>query len=128
MGKRKNPETSLEAYRALDPIKVSQTMIKISDALKVIGEGNFEDIAAAAGMPEPKVWKRLIDCVRGELIHATGETKPTVHGNKSNIFAPGPSPERVKRKERVLKGKTISDFSKALNQVKQSIHSQESLF
>jgi hypothetical protein len=90
MGKRKNPETSLEAYRNLNPIKVSQTMLKISEALKTIGKGNYEDISRASGMPEAKVWKRLIDCVRGELIHATGETKPTVHGNKSNIFAPGP--------------------------------------
>lgn len=128
MGKRKNPETSLEAYRNLDPIQVSQTMIKIADALKKIGKGNFEDIALAAGMPEAKVWKRLIDCVRGELIHATGETKLTVHNNKSNIFAPGPSTERIKRKERVMKGASVADHSRAIKKLSQPIPAPQRLF
>jgi len=55
MPKRVNPSTSLEAYANLDPIKVSQTMLKISEALKTIGKGNYEDISRASGMPESKV-------------------------------------------------------------------------
>jgi len=111
------PETSLEAYRNLDPIKVSQTMIKISETLKVIGKGNYEDIAVASGMPEAKVWKRLIDCIRAGLIHRLDETKKTAHGNKSYLYAPGPATQLQKKTERVMKGKTVADHSRDIQKI-----------
>jgi hypothetical protein len=127
--KRKNPSTSLEAHARLDPIKVSQTMTKITDTLKSIGKGNYEDISAAAQMPEAKCWKRLIDCVRAGLIHRTDAIKMTKNGYKSYLYAPGGTPEPVKKKERVMRGKSVVDYSKSiLNQPKQSIHTQDQLF
>jgi hypothetical protein len=121
MPKRKNPDTSLEAYRTLDPIRVSQTMTKIAETLKVIGKGNYEQIATAAGMTEAKCWKRLIDCVRAGLIHRTEETTLTRNGKKSYLYAPGPQPAEPPKSEKSLPGKTISDYSKA-------ILNQQSLF
>lgn len=126
--KRKNPETSLEAYKKLDPIRVSQTMNKIAQALVIIGKGNYEMIAEAAGMAEQKCWKRLIDCVRAGLIHRTDETKITKSGCKSYMYAIGPASQVANKRERVLKGRTVQDFSKAINQAKQSASSLERLF
>jgi len=122
------PETSLEAYRNLDPIKVSQTMIKISETLKVIGKGNYEDIASASGMPEAKVWKRLIDCIRAGLIHRLDETKKTAHGNKSYLYAHGPATQLQKKTERVMKGKTVAEYSLDIQEIQKTTFKQQTLF
>lgn len=126
--KRKNPQTSLDAYNSIDPIKVSQTMQKISDALIAIKKGNYEMIAEQAGMPEQKTWKRLIDCVRAKLIHRTEETKLTKNGYKSYLFAPGPASEEVEKKKKVMKGPTVQQFSKAINQLHLNNQNIERLF
>jgi hypothetical protein len=128
MGTRKNPETSLEAYRGLDPQRMNQTYRAIVDALLVIGKGNYETIAVQAEMPEAKIWKRMGEAAKMGLIHNTGETIKTKNGYKSYLFAIGPAPETVQKKQRVMKGKTVSDFSKAIKQVSQTIHKQDSLF
>lgn len=128
MPKRKNPPTSLEAHSRLDPIKVSQTMIKIKETLESLGKGNYEMIAETSGMPEAKTWKRLIDCVRAGLIHRTEEIKMTKNGYKSYLYAPGKGPE-VEKKKRVMKGPTVADFSKSiLNQPKPSPTTVKRLF
>lgn len=127
--KRKNPITSLEAHAKLNPIKVSQTMTKIAQTLEAIGKGNYEDISEASGMPQAKTWKRLIDCVRAGLIHRTDEIKMTKNGYKSYLYALGGTPEPAKKKEKVMKGKSVSDFSKAiLNQAKPNSRVVEKLF
>lgn len=128
MKNKKIAATSREAYESLNPVKVHQTHINIVKALESLGSGNYEAIAARMEVPEQRVWKRLSECVRSNLIHNTGTTTLTKNGCKSYVFAPGPPTEPVKKKERVMKGKTISDYSKALNQAKQSPITIERLF
>jgi hypothetical protein len=128
MGKRKNPDTSNDAYHNLDPIRVSKTMTKITEALKVIGKGNFEDIALAAGMAEQKVWKRLIDCVRAGLIHRLDEKKKTKQNNNSYLYAPGPATQLRQKRERVMKGKTVADHSRDIQEIQKTIFKQPTLF
>jgi hypothetical protein len=129
MSKRPNqPATSRAAFHSLDPERLRATYKKIYDALLVIGEGNYEQISAAAGEKEEKIWKRLKESCEKGLIHNTGKTVMTKNNRMSYVFALGPSPEPIKKKERVMSGKTISDFSKAINQVSPSIKIQESLF
>lgn len=122
--KRARVETSIEAYKKLDPVRVSQTMQKIADALGVIGKGNYEMIAIAAGLKQSQAWKRLIDCVRAGLIHRLDETMLTKDGCKSYLYAPGPANQVQAKKERVMKGKTVSQFSKDIL----NIHNQNRLF
>jgi predicted transcriptional regulator len=129
MSKRKNPDTSLEAYRSLDPIKISQIMIKISEAVKVLGKANYEMVASHLGMKEERVWKRFIDCVRANLIHRTDETRQTKQNRKSYLYAPGPSTETIQREQKVMKGKTVADHSRAIKKLSQPILNQpERLF
>lgn len=112
--KRKQIDTSRAAFDSLNPITISIRMQKIADGLKAIGKGNYEQIAIAAGLREDQVWKRLIDCMKAGLIHRTEEKRKTKDNRDSYVFAPGPATQIAARKERVMKGKTISDFSKKL--------------
>lgn len=129
MPKRIQPDTSMDAYLSLDKVKITQTHLAITKALEAIGKGNYEMIAKHMGVPYQKVWKRLKEAVDAKLIHNTGEWVKTEGGYKSYMFAAGPATETVKKKERVMKGKTVSQFSKAiLNQPKQSPHTIERLF
>lgn len=114
MTKRKNPDTSLDAYKSLDPIKISLRMQKIADGLNTIGKGNYEQIALAACLREDQVWKRIIDCIRAGLIHRTQEKRKTKDNRDSYVFAPGPATQIAAKKERVMKGPSVSDFSKKL--------------
>lgn len=128
MGIRKINENSQSAYKSLDPIRISWMHQKIVDALGVIRKGNYEQIAAQIGEPEKRVWKRLNEVVKAGLIHNTGENILTKDKCKSSVYALRPSPESVTKKKRVMKGPAVQDFSRAINQVQQSIHSQKSLF
>lgn len=123
---KKIPETSLEAYRSLNPVKVSETQGKIAAAVQSLGRGNYELIAAYLNEPEGKIWKRIGECVKLGLIHKTGETKQTKNGCKSYLYFPGPSSEPIKKKERVMKGKTVADYSRSIQQVHPIL--QQSLF
>jgi len=126
--KRKNPDTSVAAYHSLDPAKIRKTYQDIMKALESLGKGNYEQISDWLNVDPAKIWKRTSEMVRLGLIHRT-ESKILTRSKKfSYQYALGPSPEPVKRKERVMKGKTVSDFSKALIQPKQSSRTQESLF
>jgi len=74
MGK-KQPETSLEAYRSLEPEKMQQIYKDIMGALSVIGEGTFEDIAANLKIDKSRVWKRLSEMGKLGMIFNTGRKK-----------------------------------------------------
>jgi predicted transcriptional regulator len=127
--KRKNPETSNEAYRSLDPMKINETHGRILDGLKSIGSGTYEDLANFLSLENQRVWRRLSELHRGGLIHRTGERKIMKSGRQGFVWVPGSATEPVKKKERVLKGKTVVDFSKSiLKQAKLNQQNQERLF
>lgn len=129
MSKRKNPATSLEAYRSLDPDLLVGLRKKIYKALVEIGTGNYEDMAIKADIEPVQCWKRISELHKDGLIHRTGERKVLSSGRMGFVWAPGGTPEPMKKKERVLKGKTVADFSKAiLNQPIPSKKVEENLF
>ncbi len=85
---RKNPETSLEAYqRIMHPGVRETTYKKIIQALKVIGEGNYEKIAAAAFEKESRIWKRLGELRNMGVIIDTGKRTLTKDNNNSMVYA-----------------------------------------
>lgn len=113
MAKRKQPETSLDAYHSLDPVKISDIHQKILNALSVIGEGTFEDISRQLKVPKERVWKRLSELGRMSLIHRPGIKKQLKSGSQGYVWALTEL-GKLKVTERVLEGDTISDFSKKL--------------
>lgn len=119
MTKRKNPETSNEAYRQLKHERVRETYQKILFALSIIKEGNFEDISKQAGLKPEVVWKRLSELHADGKIYRPGNKKPLRSGRLGYtwmLIQPGIAPAKVV--EMALPGKTISDYSKELIQQK----------
>src|ERR1700743_3079696 len=120
MSKYKKQQTSLAAYKSLYPAKLSKMHNLIIEALTFLGEGNYEGIASYLKLPEEKVWKRLNECVKLGAIHNTGRTIMTKNNRISYLYGIGPG-HGLPKKEKSPRGKTVSDFSKAiLNQPKLS--------
>jgi len=80
MPERKNPETSNEAWRSITTADLNDIYKKIIDALNVLGEGTFEEIAAVAMVDKSRVWKRLSEMQRMELCYRPGKKKKLKSG------------------------------------------------
>lgn len=123
MPERKLPETSLAAYRSLDPVRITKTYQIILDALKVIGTGNYEAIAKQATVNESRIWKRLSEMESAGLIYKPGTTVTTKSGRQSfqySICNPN-EPKIEKKTEKVLKGKSVSDYSKTISSIQANL-------
>lgn len=126
--KRKNPSTSIDAYRALDPEKISQTHQKIINALGALGKGHYEDLAKKAGIKPDSCWKRLSELRTAGLIHRTEERKKLKSGSQGSVWILTDA-GKSKTTESILPGKSVADFSKAiLNQPKPNQTVVEKLF
>lgn len=129
MSKRKVVATSREALASLDPTQLVGLRKKILNTLISIGAGHYEDIAMAANITSAQCWKRLSELEKFGMIHRTGERKMLSSKRMGFVWAPGGTPEPVKKKERVMRGKSVADYSKAiLNQPKPSQNVSERLF
>jgi predicted transcriptional regulator len=92
--KRKNPETSIEAYRSLDVRRLNETYRQILVALDSLREATFEEIAAFIGCSPAKVWKRLSELNRTELIHRPGNKKALKSGKMGYTWRKGKAEEK----------------------------------
>lgn len=120
MAKAKYPETSQEAFRALNPVKVSEIHQQILWGLKMIGSGHYEDISYAIKRPKEKVWRRLKELEDGKLIYRDGTKKLLSTGRNAMVWRlveKEGTPEKVT--EKALPGKGVADYSrKILGQTK----------
>ena len=128
MGKRNNPQTSTDAYKSLDPNNIREMYKKIVSAITDIGPSTYEQIAVHLNEKPERVWKRLSEMGQINLIHRPGDRRIMASGRCGFVWAIGPSPETTTKKKMVMKGPAVQDFSRAINQVKQSIHTQDQLF
>src|SRR4051812_29735498 len=117
MPKRKSIETSLEAYRSLDPIRLSQLQQDIVRAVTALGEANYEAIASFLMLKPEKVWKRLSETERKGLIYKPGNKIFTKNGCWSYTYKAtqaGQSSELVT--ERFPVGKSSNEYAKQIIQ------------
>jgi predicted transcriptional regulator len=114
MGKRKIISTSQDAYKSLQPEKIAKMYLNIVKALEEGGPMTYEGIAAHLGEKPERVWKRMSEAHRLGLVHRTGERKTMKSGRQGFIWAAGGTPEPTKKRERVMKGKTVAQFAKAI--------------
>jgi DNA-binding Lrp family transcriptional regulator len=114
MRKSNVSETSKEAFKKLDPLRVAGTYFKIIDALKIIKEGNFEQIALQADLKPEKVWKRLSELERSEIIYKPGLKVPTKNGANSYVYRLCGDGGVKSEIEKPIYGKSVSDYSKEL--------------
>jgi|ERR1700744_3963815 len=117
MSKIKQPQTSVDAYKSLDPEKIAKIYLQIVWALGSIGPATYEGIAEYLKVEPVKIWKRMSEAHRLGLIHRTGNRMFMKSGRQGFVWAAGKGEEdSVKKKHRVLKGPTVSEYSKAILQ------------
>lgn len=86
MPERKIVETSLEAWRSLTNEEISNTHAQILEALNVLGKGTFEDVAVYCKCSRDKIWKRMSELHRMELIYRNGEKKKLKSGRNGYVW------------------------------------------
>ncbi len=127
MSKKRPPQTSVDAFRSLDPEKISQTHQKIINALALIHKGHFEDIAAKAKINPSSCWKRLSELREKGLIERTTERKNLSSGSQGSVWKLTEKGRQAVT-EGVLPGKSVADFARALIQPQISPLLQQKLF
>lgn len=130
MAKRKLPETSLAAFKSLQSEEMIKTYNDILAALSVLGEGTTEDVAKLMKCHPSKVWRRFSELhEKFKLIHRPGTQRVLKSGRKGYTWKLNPEVEPlIATVDRVLPGKTVSDYSKAFNQPVLSKIVQQQLF
>lgn len=82
MRKSKTPDTSLDAYKSLNPDDIRSIYARIKWALSNIGEGTWEDIGKILNEKDSKIWRRLSEMERLEIIYRTENKKVLSSGRK----------------------------------------------
>jgi hypothetical protein len=81
------PETSLEAYKALTPEKLSADYAKIINGLKVLGTATYEQLSDFNGCREPNIIsRRMCELERKQLIFKTGEKRLTKRRRNAFVY------------------------------------------
>lgn len=130
MAKRKLPDTSLEAFRALQSEEMIKTYNDILATLSVLGESTFEEIAKFLKCKPDKIWRRMSELhEKYKLIHRPGTKRVLKSGRKGYTWKLNPEVEPlIATVDRILPGKTVSEYSKAFNQPVLSNNTIERLF
>jgi hypothetical protein len=114
MGRCNPVETSREAFASLKPCEIKETYDGILNALSIIKEGTFEDIAKAMKCKPDKIWKRLSELhEKYGLIFRPGNKRVLKSGRPGftwRLTIEGE--ENVKITDTALPGKSVSDYSK----------------
>ena len=114
---RNNPSTSIDAYKSLQLSEVRETYQKILSALDVIGKGTMEDIAAYMKCSRDRVWKRLSEMERLEMIYKPG-TKKVLKSGRYGYEWMRTNPSKTDHQQKEItyrKGeKSSSDYSAGL--------------
>lgn len=130
MSKQQQPETSLEAYKSLDVATLTDIYKKILGVLAVIGEGTFEDIAAQLRVDKSRVWKRMSELERMELVYRPGNKRVLKSGRQGYtwMLTNGATPKTTKT-EQMLKGKGIEAHTRRISEISErSAVVQQNLF
>lgn len=86
MRKSNVPETSKEAYKSLDPVKLNDSYKRIVLALSELGSGTFEDIAKKMKVDKSVVWKRLSELERANILYRLGTKKKLKSGRLGYVW------------------------------------------
>lgn len=122
MTERKNPETSLEAYRSLTIDQLNDTYKEIIKALQAIGEGTFEDIAAHLKCDKSKIWKRMSELERMEVVYKPGNKRVLKSGRSGFTYMlTSQNTQRTQASDKLLSGKSVSDYSKTITAIQKNL-------
>lgn len=128
MSKRKNPPTSTEAYKSIDPSTIRKMYKDILGTLNIIETGTYEDIASFLEEKPERIWRRLSEMGEMGLIHRPGDRKLMSSGRYGMVWKIGAAVEPEKKKKKIMKGPSVADFSRAILQPQPSPSLQQTLF
>lgn len=86
MRKSNVPETSKDAFKSLDPVKLRDSYKQIVLALSELGSGTFEDIAKKMKVDKSVVWKRLSELERANILYRPGTKKTLKSGRLGFVW------------------------------------------
>jgi len=129
MAKRKVAATSRAAYDSLTADKLREDYKKIMSALSVLGEATSEQIAGKLKCKPDKVWKRLSELKKADVLYKPGNRRPLKSGCMGFTWALTEKGKQiVESSQELLPGQTVQDFSRAFNQPSQSNNTINRLF
>lgn len=115
-------ETSLAAYRSLDPTKLSETKRQILYALSQLFVATHEEVAAFMKVDRSVVWKRMSELERDGMIFKPGIKKALRSGRAGFCYQlTSASQPRTTAAEKALKGHSIVDYSRKINEIAKAI-------
>lgn len=114
---RNNPYTSISAYRALTPEKLTKDYDGIISALKCLKQANYEQISHFLGWQDiVKCARRLKEMENASLIYKPGSKSLTKRNRQAYDYKLVENGEVSAPKEKVMQGTTISDYASKLTQ------------
>jgi hypothetical protein len=116
MAKRKNPETSNEAYRSLKQSEIQELYEKILWGLGQIGEGTFEEIAVAIREPRERIWRRMKELMDNHKVYRPGNKRPLKSNRLGYTWRLVGDEPTAPVTEKSLPGKSVADYSKQILQ------------
>lgn len=122
MRKSNPPQTSIDAYRSLDPVKLTDTYKKIIIALVELGSGTFEDIAKKMKVDKSVVWKRLSELERANILYRPGTNKTLKSGRSGFVWMilNLESLSSVVEEDKLKSTQTIQDHSRNIQAISNS--------
>lgn len=116
--KRKNQETSIDAWKSLSKEQISETQQSIVFALKNMAQGGTSHmIAAVLKKPEEKIRKRLSELERLGLIFKPGHCLNSPSGRACYVWQIKQNSTQVESHPTPIIG--IRQFSDAIERIKQ---------
>lgn len=113
------PDTSRAAYKAAASEMIANHKQQILQALKILGQGTGEQIASRARINYFQVQRRISELEKDGLVFKPGHKLPTKTGRLSYVWQlRNPEQVQITKVEKVLPGKTVADFSKAISNFK----------
>jgi len=117
MSTHNNPDTSISAFRALTPEKLSKDYKDILFALKSLRLANYEQISAFLGWVDiVKCARRLKEMENASLIYKPGSKSLTKRHRQAYNYSIVQNNETSAEPERMMKGESVSDLSRKLIQ------------
>lgn len=110
MSKKKLPDTSIDAFRSLDVNDIRQIYARIKWALSNIGEGTWEDIGRVLNEKDSKIWRRLSEMERLEIIYRTENKKVLSSGRKGYTWKLTP-----------LHAPSVQDHSRNISKISEEV-------
>ena len=111
---RNQPDTSRLSYeKIMQPGARENTYKKVLDALKIIMDGTAWEISNQAGLKPDKVWKRLSELRRDDVIFDTGLRRNSPDQNPSMVYALSSRKEEyahIEKPERI-QSTTTADYA-----------------